>query len=325
MTALTRVMAAVAAVCVSLVGVIHMHRLAMKEDAIQRYVSVYEHGTLADLKDLAAPFYLDSPEFQARKSYFMENVRVTVGVARSEIRPFKAPAGQGFTLQNVSFLVEHDGKSIKLLQDISFVRDGLFNYYLMEEDEVDLERIARSGASVEVAGDFHDRLLHEIELMPVDQRQVTKQIEAVLSRWRLAWVTGDLDGYMSFYSPQAAVERVTVDRLGRELRRVESNKVELYARMQTLFERYNDIEVRLLRPSIRIDDRAGEQLHEVQILVSVGQVFVGRGLNVQYQDYGTKDLHLRYEHGAWKILNETWELRPGDQQAMIDEILFSFD
>ena len=127
------------------------------------------------------------------------------------------------------------------------------------------------------------------------------KVRQVLGKWQAAWEEKDLNTYMSIYSAQAQITRVSV-RDGRETS-VYLTKGQLRAKMRKLNTIYADIQVSISNLQIN-GDRA---VADVKFL----QKFTGTpasGSRPAYSDYGTKKLNLMVDptDGHWRIYAETW-------------------
>lgn len=133
---------------------------------------------------------------------------------------------------------------------------------------------------------------------PVDTHLKVRQ---VLGRWQAAWEEKDLKTYMSIYSDEAQIRRVTV-RDGKETS-VYLSKGQLRSKMKKLNSMYAEIQVSISNLQIN-GDRA---VAEAKFL----QKFTGTpasGSRPAYSDYGTKKLNLIVDptDGHWRIYSETW-------------------
>ena len=127
------------------------------------------------------------------------------------------------------------------------------------------------------------------------------KVRQVLGKWQAAWEEKDLNTYMSIYSAQAQITRVSV-RDGRETS-VYLTKGQLRSKMRKLNTMYADIQVSISNLQIN-GDRA---VADVKFL----QKFTGTpasGSRPAYSDYGTKKLNLMVDptDGHWRIYAETW-------------------
>ena len=133
---------------------------------------------------------------------------------------------------------------------------------------------------------------------PIDTHLKVRQ---VLGKWQAAWEEKDLKTYMSIYSKEAQVRRVTV-RDGKETS-VYLSKGQLRSKMKKLNSMYAEIQVSISNLQVN-GDRA---VAEVKFL----QKFTGipaSGSRPAYSDYGTKKLNLMADptDGHWRIYSETW-------------------
>lgn len=133
---------------------------------------------------------------------------------------------------------------------------------------------------------------------PLDTHLKVRQI---LGKWQEAWEEKDLKTYMSIYSDEAQITRVTV-RDGKETS-VYLTKKQLRAKMRKLNSLYADIQVSISNLQIN-GDRA---VADVKFL----QKFTGTpasGSRPAYSDYGTKKLNMMVDptDGHWRIYSETW-------------------
>ena len=127
------------------------------------------------------------------------------------------------------------------------------------------------------------------------------KVRQVLGKWQAAWEEKDLKTYMSIYSEQAQITRVSV-RDGRETS-VYLTKGQLRSKMKRLNTMYADIQVSISNLQVN-GDRA---VADVKFL----QKFTGTpasGSRPAYSDYGTKKLNLMVDptDGHWRIYAETW-------------------
>ena len=127
------------------------------------------------------------------------------------------------------------------------------------------------------------------------------KVRQVLGKWQAAWEDKDLKTYMSIYSDEAQITRVSV-KDGRESS-VYLSKGQLRAKMQRLNTIYADIQVSISNLQVN-GDRA---VADVKFL----QKFTGTpasGSRPAYSDYGTKKLNLMVDptDGHWRIYAETW-------------------
>ena len=133
---------------------------------------------------------------------------------------------------------------------------------------------------------------------PLDTQLKVRQ---VLGKWQAAWEEKDLKTYMSIYSDEAQITRVTV-RDGRETS-LYLTKGQLRSKMRKLNTMYADIQVSISNLQVN-GDRA---VADVKFL----QKFTGTpasGSRPAYSDYGTKKLNLMVDptDGHWRIYAETW-------------------
>ena len=127
------------------------------------------------------------------------------------------------------------------------------------------------------------------------------KVRQVLGKWQAAWEEKDLKTYMSIYSNEAQITRVSV-RDGRETS-VYLTKGQLRSKMRKLNTMYADIQVSISNLQVN-GDRA---VADVKFL----QKFTGTpasGSRPAYSDYGTKKLNLMVDptDGHWRIYAETW-------------------
>ena len=133
---------------------------------------------------------------------------------------------------------------------------------------------------------------------PLDTQLKARQI---LGKWQAAWEGKDLNTYMSIYSDEALITRVTV-RGGVE-KPIYLNKKQLRASMKRLNSLYGEIQVDISNLQVN-GDRA---VADVIFL----QKFTGTpasGTRPAYSDYGTKRLNMMIDptDGHWRIYAETW-------------------
>ena len=127
------------------------------------------------------------------------------------------------------------------------------------------------------------------------------KVRQVLGKWQAAWEEKDLGTYMSIYSEEAQITRVSV-RGGKETS-VYLTKGQLRAKMKKLNTMYAEIQVSISNLQVN-GDRA---VADVKFL----QKFTGTpasGSRPAYSDYGTKKLNLMVDptDGHWRIYSETW-------------------
>ena len=127
------------------------------------------------------------------------------------------------------------------------------------------------------------------------------KVRQVLGKWQAAWEEKDLRTYMSIYSDEAQITRVSV-RGGRETS-VYLTKGQLRSKMKKLNTIYAEIQVSISNLQVN-GDRA---VADVKFL----QKFTGTpasGSRPAYSDYGTKKLNLMVDptDGHWRIYAETW-------------------
>lgn len=127
------------------------------------------------------------------------------------------------------------------------------------------------------------------------------KVRQVLGKWQAAWEEKDLRTYMSIYSEEAQITRVSV-RDGKETS-VYLTKGQLRAKMKKLNTMYAEIQVSISNLQVN-GDRA---VADVKFL----QKFTGTpasGSRPAYSDYGTKKLNLMVDptDGHWRIYSETW-------------------
>ena len=133
---------------------------------------------------------------------------------------------------------------------------------------------------------------------PVDTQLKARQI---LGKWQAAWEGKDLNTYMSIYSDEALITRVTV-RDGKETP-IYLNKKQLRNSMKRLNSVYSDIQVGISNLQVNGDRAVAD--------VTFLQKFTGTpasGTRPAYSDYGTKRLNLMIDptDGHWRIYAETW-------------------
>ena len=133
---------------------------------------------------------------------------------------------------------------------------------------------------------------------PLDTQLKARQI---LGKWQTAWEGKDLNTYMSIYSDEALITRVTV-RGGVE-KPIYLNKKQLRASMKRLNSLYGDIQVEISNLQINGDRAVAD--------VTFLQKFTGTpasGTRPAYSDYGTKRLNMMIDptDGHWRIYAETW-------------------
>ena len=133
---------------------------------------------------------------------------------------------------------------------------------------------------------------------PLDTQLKARQI---LGKWQAAWEGKDLNTYMSIYSDEALITRVTV-RGGVETP-IYLNKKQLRASMKRLNNMYSDIQVDISNLQVNGDRAVAD--------VTFLQKFTGTpasGTRPAYSDYGTKRLNMMIDptDGHWRIYAETW-------------------
>ena len=133
---------------------------------------------------------------------------------------------------------------------------------------------------------------------PLDTQLKARQI---LGKWQTAWEGKDLNTYMSIYSDEALITRVTI-RGGVETP-IYLNKKQLRASMKRLNSLYSDIQVDISNLQVNGDRAVAD--------VTFLQKFTGTpasGTRPAYSDYGTKRLNLMIDptDGHWRIYAETW-------------------
>lgn len=133
---------------------------------------------------------------------------------------------------------------------------------------------------------------------PIDTQLKARQI---LGKWQAAWEGKDLNTYMSIYSDEALITRVTV-RDGVE-KPIYLNKKQLRASMKRLNSLYGEIQVEISNLQINGDRAVAD--------VAFLQKFTGTpasGTRPAYSDYGTKRLNMMIDptDGHWRIYAETW-------------------
>ncbi len=129
------------------------------------------------------------------------------------------------------------------------------------------------------------------------------KVSQVLGKWQAAWEGKDLKTYMSTYSDQALITRVTV-RGGKETK-IYLTKKQLQSKMKRLNTMYAEIQVAISNLQINGDRATAD--------VTFLQKFTGTpasGTRPAYSDYGTKELDLMVDptDGHWRIYSETWSL-----------------
>lgn len=127
------------------------------------------------------------------------------------------------------------------------------------------------------------------------------KVRQVLGKWQAAWEEKDLNTYMSIYSNEAQITRVSVK--GGKETSVYLTKGQLRSKMKRLNTMYAEIQVSISNLQIN-GDRA---VADVKFL----QKFTGTpasGSRPAYSDYGTKKLNLMVDptDGHWRIYSETW-------------------
>ena len=127
------------------------------------------------------------------------------------------------------------------------------------------------------------------------------KVRQVLGKWQAAWEEKDLGTYMSIYSEEAQITRVSV-RGGKETS-IYLTKGQLRDKMKKLNTMYAEIQVSISNLQVN-GDRA---VADVKFL----QKFTGTpasGSRPAYSDYGTKKLNLMVDptDGHWRIYSETW-------------------
>lgn len=133
---------------------------------------------------------------------------------------------------------------------------------------------------------------------PLDTQLKARQI---LGKWQAAWEGKDLNTYMSIYSDEALITRVTV-RDGKETP-IYLNKKQLRASMKRLNTIYGNIQVQISNLQVNGDRAVAD--------VTFLQKFTGTpasGTRPAYSDYGTKRLNMMIDptDGHWRIYAETW-------------------
>ncbi len=140
---------------------------------------------------------------------------------------------------------------------------------------------------------------------PTDE-DIVRQILIIIKRWRLAWATWDIDAYMSFYSKNASIQRITVDKFGDIVKVKKLDKEGLKVNMNNLkYQYYDETKVEISAEEITLlKDYSGMEIYFIEARLI--QLFsAGKG-RYKYTDIGTKILKFINENNAWKIVDETW-------------------
>ena len=121
--------------------------------------------------------------------------------------------------------------------------------------------------------------------------QVSSDISAMVEGWRKAWESGDLDAYMSYYSPDAAQQ----GRVGQK---------QIRAQKEALWKRKKPVQVRLAGLRLAMDQKG--------VRADMSQSYTD---SQGGSDRGVKTLLLRYDGDKWRIQREEWaNAAPGAPQ-----------
>jgi len=276
--------------------------------AIRLYKKIYQNRDLSAFEEFATASYRQSADYRFRQSYFQDGAEVSIDLSDANIEISYKKNVDEFTLKKVPFTLKKDSSQVKVLRDVTFKRDGIFNYGLEKEEYPLLDDISPTKNVSKTGIEFSEDLLNEVEKnLPTNPREITKQILGTINRWKVAWVAKDLDRYMSLYSEYARITRVTVDKYGNKIETNELNKAQLRERMQKLNEKYNAIYVEVYDPRVYISTENGVRTEELKVEAKFGQLFIGQSGSYRYTDYGNKILKFRHEDNNWKIVEESWQ------------------
>lgn len=279
------------------------------ERAIQKYQEIYQQLDIKAFEAFVTNDYQDRENYKNHKTYFQENTEISVDLNDPNIEVSYKKNRDAFVLRRVPFTVKKGYRKIRVFRDITFRRVGLFKYALEDEDYPVVDDASSYSGGVEKLDlAFQEALQKEMqEKLPTSPRDIVKQVLATLNHWKVAWTTGDLDTYMSVYSNDARILRVTVNRYGEIIRRHFLTKAELRKRMEKLYRQYKYILVEIYNPEIIVDTQYANRIEEIQVVARFEQLYsAGKGV-YKYTDFGYKKMRFRYEDEEWKIFEESWE------------------
>jgi len=244
-----------------------------RTSSFRRALGLMSQAHIIDLQDTTY-----SPGLTQRNLYTVDGIRVT--------------------LQNNGDIIETHNRTLKIEKKGFFRRKWkLINDQVSEiSGAIVLEQTQQPSGVNTVSGDESGGTFDGNA--PLDTQLKTRQI---LGKWQAAWEGKDLNTYMSIYSDEALITRVTV-RGGIETP-VYLNKKQLRASMKRLNSMYSDIQVQISNLQVNGDRAVAD--------VTFLQKFTGTpasGTRPAYSDYGTKRLNLMIDptDGHWRIYAETW-------------------
>ena len=238
------------------------------------YARAWELMSQMQIVDLAGATYTAVPRYKNR--HLVDNIQVTLQSGSDIIETHT----RTLTIEKKGFF----RRKWKLVNDqVNVVSDAI----ALAPDDPGVDTV-----SGEASGGAFDGNA------PIDTHLKVRQ---VLGKWQAAWEEKDLNTYMSIYSKEAQIRRVTV-RDGKETS-VYLSKGQLRSKMKKLNSIYAEIQVSISNLQVN-GDRA---VAEVKFL----QKFTGTpasGSRPAYSDYGTKKLNMMVDptDGHWRIYSETW-------------------
>jgi hypothetical protein len=287
-----------------------------EKSAIQKYKKILETNDVRAFDSFASDSYYKSNMFKYRQSFFEPGTSVSVDLGSPGIEiTRKTGDSKEFTVKNVPCIVCNGERKITVTRDITFKKQGLFSYGLESEDVSCPVEQSNTRIDQYPQMDFDRSFRAKIEEKgkDINYHVITKQVLATIYQWKVAWVSKNLDTYMSFYSDDAQITRVTVNEKGKEIKEFLLTKETLRARMEKLNERYEDIVVEVFNPEVVIRNTNNiTHIEEIVVEAKFGQLFSGGNGRYRYTDFGNKILRFRNQENQWKIVEESWKPRKAE-------------
>jgi len=244
-------------------------------------------------------------------------------VERDKIKPVKDFRNENlFYVKEIPVSLTDSGVEVLTYHDLTIEKKGWFtkwkilddDVYFIEEDTPPIVQAENSTTRDSInsfnkytnnSSEAQSKTSQSNSLDPIDGNaplDTKLKISQVIGEWQVAWQEQDLDKYLSKYSDDAIITRVTV-KGGKEFP-IKLTKKEFRKRMEVMNKRYKTIQVKISDLNIDGDKAVAD--------VEFKQEFIGtpEGNLPIYSDIGTKTLTFMVDSsdGYWKIYEENWKL-----------------
>jgi hypothetical protein len=255
------------------------------DDFMLEFKKAYQQKNVSLYKSLCAAQFINTNDYNTNveqiakgivKRIFFPDQDIDVTINRNEASIRYIPIT----------IIEHDTtKPIYRHKMVNLFKAG--ETWKIKEDRLDTRTI--------------EQLEAQASGYPGVERDAALKILQVIEEWRVAWESENLGKYMSYYSSDAQIIRVTVFE-GKEHRK-KFTQPDLKAAMQRLNKLYKWMQIRVTNMEMK-------QNSEVVVTAQFIQEFKAsvREGNIIYYDLGFKKLIFNNRENEWKIVSEDWRM-----------------